>query len=310
MKIAFLFPGQGAQIVAMGKDVAQNFAVADDIFNQANEILGYDIKTLCFEGPQEELNKTNISQPAIFTVSAAILEVLKTEEKTSFIKADVTAGLSLGEYTALYAAGVMSFEDALKLVDKRGKAMQAAADASKGSMVSILGLDEEKVNALCEEASQGQLLVPANFNCPGQIVITGDVEACNRAVELAPKYDAVKAIPLAVAGAFHSEMMGPAADDLGSAIAQTQLNMPEVKVIANIKADYYNSTNEIADGLVKQLVQPILWQNCMEKLLADGVEDFYEIGPGRVLTGLMRKINRKNKVKNISSLEAVNELLK
>lgn len=307
MKTAFLFPGQGAQVVGMGKDMAQQYPAAMAMFDKANEVVGYDLKTLCFEGPQEELNKTTVSQPAIFTTSAAILEVLKTEKPE--IKADVTAGLSLGEYTALYAAGIMSFEDTLTLVQKRGNAMQQAANASKGSMVSVLGLDEDKVNQICSEAAQGQLLVPANFNCPGQIVITGDIEACNRSVELAEKYGAIKAIPLSVAGAFHSEKMNPAADQLATAIAQADLKAPtDTKIIANIDAKYYTTTEEISNGLVKQLVAPILWQNCMQQLLDEGIEDYYEIGPGRVLTGLMRKINRKTKVKNISTLDALTKI--
>ena len=261
---------------------------------------------LCLEGPEEKINATTISQPAIFVVSAALLELFAG----SGIQADVTAGLSMGEYTALYAAGVISFEDGLKLVQKRGSAMQAAADASEGSMVSIMGLDEVKVIELCEEASQGELLVAVNFNCPGQIVVSGAVGACKRAAELAPKYDAIKAIPLSVAGAFHSDMMKAAADELAQALADCPVQDPAAtKVIANITADYYTSADEIRQGLIKQLIQPILWQACMEKLLAEGVENFYEIGPGRVLTGLMKRIHRKTKVTNISSAESLQKAL-
>jgi [acyl-carrier-protein] S-malonyltransferase len=310
MNTAFLFPGQGAQVAGMGADIAAEFPAAEKIFKKANDVLGYDLRKLCFEGPQEQLNATAVSQPAIFTTSIAILEVLRENNKTKSLIPQVTAGLSLGEYTALYAAGVISFEDGLKLVHKRGHAMQEAADASRGSMVSILGLDEDTVQALCNEAAQGQLLVPANYNCPGQIVITGEIEACQRAVELAPKYNAIKAIPLAVAGAFHSAIMKPAADALAKAIAQTNLNAPKnIKVIANIDTQYYTSVEQIGTGLVKQLVEPILWQKCMEKLLADGFTDFYEIGPGRVLTGLMKKIDRKAKVNNISNAQSLKDLI-
>ena len=309
MKTAFLFPGQGAQTAGMGKDFAEAFPCAADIFKRAGDILGYDLAKICFEGPQEKLNATTIAQPAIFTTSAAILEVLKENPSTAQLKPDVTAGLSLGEYTALYAANVLSFEDGLKLVQQRGNAMQAAADASQGSMVSILGLDEEKVNALCAEAAQGQLLVGVNFNCPGQIVVSGAVEACDRVAQLAEKYGAIKAIPLKVAGAFHTEMMAPAAETLQQGLENTNINSStEVRVIANINADYYSSGEQIIQGLVKQLIQPILWQKCMEKLLTAGVEKFYEIGPGRVLTGLMKKINRKTKVINISNLQSINDL--
>jgi len=307
MKSAFIFPGQGAQTVGMAKDISENYPVAAALFDKANDILGYNLSELCFEGPQEKLNETSYSQPAIFTASAAILEVIKTQTD---ITPDVTAGLSLGEYTALYAAGLISFEEGLVLVNKRGTAMQAAADATEGSMVSIIGLDEEKTDALCAQAAQGQLLKPANYNCPGQIVISGDVDACNRAAQLAEKHGAMKAIVLQVAGAFHTEKMDPAAKDLKIALENANISdIESVKVIANINADYYTGPDDIRKGLVRQLVEPILWQKCMEKLLAEGVEDYYEIGPGRVLTGLMRRINRKTRVKNISDLKSLTALL-
>ena len=314
---AFLFPGQGAQAVGMGADIAGAYPVAAEIFEKANNIVGFDLQKICFEGPSGQLNTTAISQPAIFLTSAAMLEVLKTNPATSRLKADVTAGLSLGEYTALYAAGVISFEDALILVQKRGEAMQRAADETNGGMVSIIGLDEEKVRQLCAEASEGEVLAsacrelvePVNFNCPGQIVISGSKTACQRAEKLAPKYGAMKAVRLEVAGAFHTEMMASAALALKDAIANCKVSEPrDIKVIANITADYYTSADQIRTGLTKQLTSPILWQKCMERLLADGVEQFYEIGPGRVLTGLMKRINRKAEVINISNLQTLNEV--
>ena len=308
MKTAFLFPGQGAQVVGMGKDIADAFTEAAEIFEQANSIVGYDLASICFNGPDEKLNSTVISQPAIFTMSAAILAVIKA--KCPAIAPDVTAGLSLGEYTALFAGGAMSFEDGLKLVQARGNAMQAAADATDGGMVSIIGLDEDKVNELCAEACQGELLVPVNFNCPGQIVVSGTKDACQRAADLAEKFGAMKAVVLAVAGAFHSEMMNPAADALGKALTDTQITAPsDIKVIANVDTEYYASADAIREGLVGQLVKPILWQKCMEKLLEEGVEKFYEIGPNRVLTGLMRRINRKTKVVNISDAASLQSLI-
>lgn len=308
MKTAYIFPGQGAQYVGMGKDIAEHYPQARSLFERANDILGYDLRQVCFEGPEDKLNMTALSQPAIFVVSAALLEVIQASGKK--IRPDVTAGLSMGEYTALYAAGLIDFENTLRLVQKRGQAMQAAADASDGSMVSILGLDEIQVISLCEEASQGELIVAVNFNCPGQIVLSGTVGACQRAAELAEKYGVMKAVPLSVAGAFHSEMMNPAAEELGKALADCPIQDPmDIKVIANINADYYRDGNDIRHGLVKQLVQPILWQKCMEKLLAEGLETFIEIGPGRVLTGLMKRIHRRTQVTNISSAESLQKFL-
>jgi len=310
MKTAFLFPGQGAQTVGMGAQIAGTFNAAAEIFEKANDILGFDLSGICFNGPAEKLNTTTISQPAIFTVSAAIWEVLRTNKSTARIKADVTAGLSLGEYTALYAAGVISFEDGLVLVQKRGQAMQAAADATEGTMVSIIGLDNGQVEQLCDEAAQGEVLAGVNYNCPGQIVISGSKSACRRAEQLAVKYGAIKVVALQVAGAFHTEMMAGAAESLKTALSYCRINQPsDVKIIANINAEYYPTAEKIADGLARQLTSPILWQKCMEKLLAEGIENFYEIGPGRVLTGLMRRISRKTKVVNISSIESINELL-
>ena len=291
----------------MGLEIARSFPAAADIYQKANNLVGYDLRKICFEGPAEQLNSTTISQPAIFTTSAAILEALRAGPAASDLVPDITAGLSLGEYTALYAADLISFEDTLALVQKRGQAMQAAADATEGAMVSVIGLDEEKTNTLCDRASQGELLEPVNFNCPGQIVISGTKAACARAEELAPQFGAIKAVTLEVAGAFHTQMMSSAADALQEALANCRISPPAApKVIANINAEYYTTAEEIAQGLKKQLTCPILWQKSMERLLADGVEKFYEIGPGRVLTGLMRRINRKTKVININTADAIN----
>lgn len=308
MKTAFLFPGQGAQLVGMGQDVAQNVESAGALFAQANEILGYDLQTLCLNGPEDKLNSTIYSQPAIFVTSAALLEAFRLQAGEE-VQPDVVAGLSMGEYTALYAAGLLSFEQALRLVAKRGQAMQEAAEQSEGAMVSVIGLEADKVEQLCDTAAQGELLKAANFNCPGQIVVSGARGACERAATLAPELGAIKAIPLAVAGAFHTEMMQSAATALQQALADTDLAAPQqIQVIANVDADYYTSAEGIVAGLTKQLVAPILWERCMLRLLDDGVQSFYEIGPGRVLTGLMRRIHRKTRVTNISSLESLGAL--
>ncbi len=305
-KTAFIFPGQGAQYVGMTADL-MGFPQARSFFDRGSEILGYDIAGLCQNGPEEKLNSTVFSQPAIFVVSAALLESFRAA--CPDIRADITAGLSMGEYTALYAAGALGFEDALALVSRRGRAMQAAADASDGSMVSVIGLDEDKMNQLCSEASEGQMLLAANFNCPGQIVISGQRDACLRAAEIAPKYGAIKAVPLAVAGAFHTEMMTPAAKDLKTALDKAPIKNPDkIRVIANISGEYYTSADDIRQGLVKQLVQPILWEKCIRRLICDGVGRFYEIGPGRVLTGLLKRIDRKANVVNVSSVESLDRL--
>ncbi|HPC95961.1 MAG TPA: ACP S-malonyltransferase [Sedimentisphaerales bacterium] len=311
MTTAFLFPGQGAQVVGMGADIAAAYPVAATIFEQANRILGFDLRKVCFEGPAETLNSTTMSQPAIFTMSAALLEVIRTEPATSGIRPQITAGLSMGEYTALYAAGLVSFEDGLQLVRKRGEAMQAAADATQGAMVSIMGLDEEKVRQLCREAANGELLEPVNFNCPGQIVVSGTIPACQRAVELAPQYGALKAIRLEVAGAFHTSMMAGAAEALRRALSACRITEPgSIKTLANIDAQYYSSAAAVVDGLARQLTSPILWAKCMQRLLSEGVDQFYEIGPGRVLTGLMKRIDRKAKVVNLSTADSIKALIK
>ncbi len=306
MKTAFLFPGQGAQCVGMGKDVAEASPQAAEVYARAEKILGFDIASLCFEGPAEALNTTAMSQPAIFVTSVALLEALKTQRG---LCPDITAGLSLGEYTALYAAGAVSFEEGLRLVATRGQAMQAAAEATEGGMVSIISMASDQVQTLCDQASQGDILQPANFNCPGQIVISGAKTACDRAETLAMEMGAAKAVRLQVAGAFHTDLMAPAAQALSQALQGCKLSDPSpIRVMSNTTSDYYPDTNTMRPGLVKQLTSAILWQGCMERLLSEGVNTFYEIGPGRVLTGLMRRINRKTRVINISSLKSLEDL--
>ena len=303
-RFAFLFPGQGAQAVGMGKDLYEQSPTARRVFDLADETLGFALSKVCFAGPVDRLTATDISQPAIFVHSAAMLAVLAEQAGWKDARPAVTAGLSLGEYTALYAADAMDFQVALKLVARRGQFMQEASLAQPSGMVSLMGLDEEKVNSLCAEAAAGQVLSPANFNCPGQIVISGHKEACQRAVELTDKFGG-RAIPLPVAGAFHTVLMAPAAEKLAAVIAASEIRSPRCPVIANVTAKPYGSVEEIRSGLVQQVTCPIRWSQSMQAMLADGIGKSYEIGPGRVLTGLMRKIDRQAVVVNLSTVESL-----
>ncbi len=311
MKTAFLFPGQGAQAVGMGKDVYEAFDAAKAMFEKADGLTGLPLRKLCFEGPEEELARTDIAQPAIFTVSAIMLQCMKQvagSQKFAAIAPTSMAGLSLGEYTALYAAGAMDFETGLKLVMRRGQLMQQAATAVPSGMVSVMGLDEAKAQELCKAAGDGQVLACANFNCPGQIVLSGQIDACKRAEALAKDFGASGAIPLKVAGAFHSEIMAPAAQELGVALAEVNFAQPSVDVISNVDATPYVCCCQISQKLLAQLTKPVRWQQSIEALLAGGVERFYEIGPGRVLAGLMRRINRKTEVISVNSKDAIEKL--
>lgn len=311
MATAFLFPGQGAQTVGMGKDVHDASQAAGDLFDQAEHITGLELRTLCFEGPQEQLSRTDIAQPAIFTVSAAMLaalgESMGTDAVTSLAPGWM-AGLSLGEYTALYAAGAMDFADGVKLVARRGELMQQAASASSSGMLSVLGLDEAQAQALCEAAAEGQVLTCANFNCPGQIVLSGETTAIGRAEKLADEYGAKGAVRLDVAGAFHCELMQPAADRFAEELANVTFREPAVTVLANVDARPHGGPDEIRSKLLEQLTCPVRWQQSMESLLAGGADRFIEIGPGRVLAGLMRRIQRRADFTSVNSLEAVREL--
>ncbi|MCH7688007.1 MAG: ACP S-malonyltransferase, partial [Planctomycetes bacterium] len=291
-KIAFLFPGQGAQHVGMGKSIAERYPAARSLYEQAHEILGYDLATLCFEGPAEELDSTIISQPALFVTSLAALEMLRADSPEVVLSCEMTAGLSLGEYTALVFAGAMSFEDGLRVVQRRGQAMQEAADATPSGMVSFLMLDREKVEKICEEAGRGGILQIANYLCPGHIVLSGDNAACERAAELAEQAGG-KAVPLAVAGAFHTEIMKPADARLAEALAEVPIKSPEIPVVSNVDAATHEDSDELRELLVRQVISPVLWEDSIGTMLSRGVTEFYEIGPGRVLRGLLKRIVRK-----------------
>lgn len=297
--IAAIFPGQGAQLVGMGQDFAAASPAAKAVFDQADAILGFSLSSLCFDGPAERIEVTDIQQPAIFTVSVAAYRAA-AEAKT--IRPDAFAamgGLSLGEYTALHLADSISFEEALRLVHRRGQLMQEAAEKSVGGMVSVMGLDEDKALALCEKVAQHGRVRPANFNCPGQIVISGDRAACEAAAAITEEFGG-KAIPLKVAGAFHSDLMKPAADGLRPVLEATAFRKPRCRVIANVDAAYHNEPATIRDSLYRQVFSPVRWEMCVKRLIADGCTTMVEMGPNRVLTGLMRKIDRSAKSVNIS----------
>ena len=301
---AAIFPGQGSQEVGMGRDVAETHAVAADTFRQADEILGFELSKLCFEGPAERLNATDIQQPAIFTTSVAIFRAGLDRGCFQSEQFAAMGGLSLGEYTALHLAGSLPFEPALRLVYRRGQLMQQACEQSPGGMVSLMGMDEAQALALCERVADQGRIGPANFNCPGQIVISGDKAACAAAASLAEEFDG-RAIPLDVAGAFHSELMRPAAEALRETLEATNFHPPGCRVITNVDAEYHQDAAAIRDRLYRQVFNPVRWQACVERMIADGCTSFREIGPKRVLTGLMRKINRKVKAINVSSRDSL-----
>jgi len=305
-KTAILFTGQGAQSVGMGKDVADASPVAAEVFECANDVVGYDLRSLCFEGPDEKLEQTDIQQPAIYTTSVAIWRAIH-EGKDLEEPPAAMAGLSLGEYTALHAAGGLSFEDGLALVKRRGELMHRAANATEGGMVSALGLDSDKIQEVIQAVSAAGVLVAANFNCPGQVVLSGSKAACEAATGLIESAGG-RAIPLKVAGAFHSPLMQPAADGLADMLDRSELKTPRIPVIANVSAKVHGDPNAIRKSLADQLTHPVLWQASIESLIVDGIERFIEIGPGRILTGLLKKIARRVPVVNISTADSLNAL--
>ncbi len=290
-KIAFLFPGQGAQSVGMGKTIAERYPAARELYDKATKVLGYDLAKVCFEGPAEELDSTVVSQPALFVTSLAALEMLRADSPDVVLACEMSAGLSLGEYTALVFAGVLSFEDGVRIVQRRGEAMQEAADATPSGMVSILLLDRERAEAICAEASSEGTLKPANYLCPGNTVLSGENAACLRAAELTEAAGG-RAAPLAVAGAFHTNIMKPADARLAETLAGIPIKKPEIPVVSNVDARTHDDPDEIRELLVRQVVSPVLWEDSMRLMLEKGVDEFYELGPGKVLRGLLKRIHR------------------
>jgi len=305
-KWAFLFPGQGSQYVGMGKDLKQNFKVAADVFAEADEALHEDLSKLCFEGPEDDLKLTRNTQPAILTVSIAALRVLQQE--TGLVPA-MTAGHSLGEYSALVASGALQFTDAVAIVRKRGTFMQEAVPVGVGGMAAVLGMETEVLEQICKESAEGQAVSPANYNCPGQIVISGHIEAVKRAAARAEAAGAKKVVMLPVSAPFHSALMKPAAEKLARALEPVTVQDLKIPVLSNVEADFYPSKNEVKRLLTEQVDHPVRWIEEMEKMVREGVDKCVEIGPGKVLNGLVRKISRETAMQSIENPDSIKEFV-
>ena len=303
--VAFLFPGQGAQAVGMGRDFAAASPAAAAVFAEASEVLGWDVAAVCFDGPQEELNRTAISQPAILTTSLAAVAAMREAGLAEVAACSAAAGLSLGEYSALVMAGAMTVADAVRLVQKRAQFMAEACHVNPGTMVSVIGLEDGIVEALCAEVRGEEMVVAANYNCPGQVVISGTRAGVERAAQLARERGAKRAMPLAVEGAFHSPLMAPAAERLAEELARTPVKECAFPVVANVSAEPVGGPDEIRRSLVRQLTSPVRWSQSVRWLIEKRGPRFVEAAPGRVLAGLLRRIDRESEVESFATMDVL-----